>query len=148
MSAFLQIRDAVGAALLASPALGGEDIPVFLGRYRPVPAEVDRAVNVRLVRTVGTVGGIDSGPNDWQTYLQVEFHARSTDDPEAAVDAMLAAGFEAMAEVELAGLGPMDVLSQPEVEWESRESDAGHICAILTARVLHRTQGTNLNPWS
>ena len=93
MSAFLDIRDAIAAALLAHVDIGGDDVPVFTGRYRPIPAEQAKAVNVRLVRASANVSGIADGPNDWTTFLQIEFHARAEDDPEAAVDTMLAAGF-------------------------------------------------------
>ena len=146
MTVFLQLRDAAADALLAAPAVA--DGNVRRGGRRPMPHEVSRWVVVRLAVADGEAAGILGGPTDWRTSLQVEIHARDEDDPEAVVDAMLGEVFQRLAPLQAPGLGVMQALELPNVEWDHGESDTGHVCAILTARIVHRTAGTNLTAWS
>lgn len=146
MTAFLQLRNAALDALLVAPAVA--DGNVRRGGRRPMPLELNRWVVIRLAIADGQAAGIMGGPTDWRTALQIELHARDEEDPEAIVDGMLDEVFERLALLQAPGLGLMQALEFPSVEWDHGESDTGHVCAILTARIVHRTGGTNLTAWS
>lgn len=148
MTAFLELRDAAAAAIEAAPAFAGTDTFVYRDRAAPLPTTIARAVNVRLFRTTGAASGIHGGPIDWDTVLQIEIHVRAALDPAAVVDTMLGHVFAAMAGISLQGLAPLEVVNRPEIEWEVRDADAGHVCATFYTRVIHRTQGNTLTPWS
>lgn len=107
-------------------------------------------VAIRTDRTSGESAGISAGPTDWTTSVDVEIHARgsATVDAEAAVDALLTPVYERLAALQAVDLGVMQVLLDPEITWDFFAGEHEVAAATLSLRVVHRTPGANLNPWS
>lgn len=128
------------SALSAStdPALTGATLT--RQRRRAVPADVGRAVNVRLVRSDGEQVVI--GPVDWSTVVAVEYIARSgaASSPDEAVGPMTQAGHSALmaADAALRAAG-FDLLPAASLVWDEEDMDdrIGACTAVYTTR--HRT---------
>lgn len=148
MTAFATLTAAVKALMLQAPALA--DGNVWRGRLRPIPAEHQHAIVIRIASAPGAVSGIKLGPIDWNTVIEVDLYARCTpaQDPEDAVDTLLGDAFARLAANPALAAGVMDTLAEPQLDWQFAEADNTLVCVTLQLRVIHRTEGLTLNPWS
>lgn len=147
MTAFAALTDGLRDILLQAPAVAGGR--VWRGRLRPIPEEHQTAIVVRPVQATSSQVVLGKGL-DWDTLIEVECYARAvgTTEPEDAVDAVLAAAWERIktAGSALTGLGVMDLVPEPRIDWQISEGAQPLVCATFGLRVRHRTQAPNLNP--
>lgn len=134
MSAFLDLTDAVVAALAAGPALcdGG----VTRGRDLIVPTHVQAAIQVHIDRASGETELLDLSEQRWDAVVGVDLFARATagQDGEAAIDALLAGVFARMAAAAVPA-GVMAWVLAPTVQWAVDEADNTLVQASLVLRV-------------
>jgi hypothetical protein len=146
-TAFLQLRDALQAALLAAPALAGGR--VYAGRTRPIAQEEASAINLRLSDTQATHPVLQA--TDWRTVVIVECAARAAPGGPAAdtaADALLADAHTRLHDFAAPGLGLLQVTDDATVEWDHDADDTAYTCATLRLTVVHRTPAATLQPWS
>lgn len=147
MSAFATITTAVQALLMQSPALAGGR--VWRGRIKPLAQEHDTAIVIRLMQSPSarvTVGGSVK----WQTNIAIDCLARGTigQDPEDAVDPLLAAVYARIVGAGSLAPGVVDTGADPLIEWDIAEADTALSCATLHLRVTHLTLSTSLTAWA
>jgi hypothetical protein len=143
MSAFSDILAAVVAALQAAPAVAGG--AVMTNRLRPLAAGVTGAVVVRLDSAQATDSSFDT--SDWTTTFLVECYAKAlsaADNPDAAVDVLLAEVYERLASLSLDGLGISQVAVKPAIDWQRDEDSAATVCAVLRLDVIHSVHAKTL----
>lgn len=87
-----------------------------------------------------------SGPGQWQTTVVLELQARAAagQDPEDALDALLAAVFDRLQALPIAAPGVADAMGEPRIEWELMEADTAVAVARLAIGVQHRTAALSL----
>ncbi len=147
MTAFASLTAALKALLLQAPVPG--DGNVWRGRLRPIPAEHQHAIVIRLASSPGTVSGIQAGPVDWVSQIEIDLYARCTpaQDPEDALDTLLADVYARLAASPNVATGVMDLMGEPQLDWGFAEADNTLAVVTLQLRVTHRTEGLTLNPW-
>lgn len=146
-TAFLQLRDALAAHLMAAPALAG--VPVYAGRVRPIAQEEARAINLRLSDSQAMTSVIEA--HDWHTTVLIDCAARSVpggDDADTVVDGLLGQVFSSLRDFGPAGLGLLDPADEAAVEWDRDADDVPYTCASLRITVVHRTPTATLQPWT
>lgn len=143
MSAFLTVQSALVTALQARPELVG--VTVHKNRTRALAREEQRAVLVRLDSSRVVADGV-LGVTDWETAFEVEALARgeSGADPAEAVDALLAAVWAALPDVDV--VGAIDVRVEPSIDWTFDAADTPTASALLRVTVMHRTDLNTLTP--
>lgn len=141
MTAFGSIVAAIAAQLQDAPAVSAQ---VHRARLKPVAAQHDTAVVVRIRSSSAERFAILNGPCDWDTAIDVECYARSnTLSPDAAADALLAAVWARLAaDPTLDGL-VMD-LNPTSLEYDLAGEADQMACVTLTLKVLHRTAQLSL----
>lgn len=140
-SAFLDLSDAVVAALVAAPAVLRAD-RVRRGRNLPMPAAWTSAIDVRTISSSGSIDNIAGTTLRWKTLIGVEITARAEagTDGEAAIDALLLAVFGRLADAAVSmPSGVISVALSPAVKWDVDEADTTVVRAGLTLRVDHYT---------
>lgn len=145
MTAFVQIQAAIVGALLQAPALA--DGRVHSNRMRPVAQQHSSYIVVRTDECVATEAVL--GYYDWQTVYVVEVYARAASgaaDPIETVDALLAQVWERLAAAAPTGLGVMQLVPRPAVDWQSQDLDTTVACAVLRFVARHRTPINSLEP--
>ena len=144
MSAFADVTAAIVTALAG--LAGGN---VRRGYAWPMPEGVNEEIVVRPKATAQEATGIGSGPVDWRTTVVVQIRKRYTPDStsaDAAVDALLASVFAALAGV--TGTGIQDVVPAVRIDWDYSAADSNVVGVSFTAEVLHRTAGSTLTAWA
>lgn len=141
MSAFVDIQNALAAALSAAPALA--DGRISLNSLRPVPDGKASAIVVRLDRS-------DSAENplrvlNWASSYAVECYARAATgaDPAAAVDTLLSDVWTRLCALDLNPHGA-SLAMRPGIDWQYDEAATPMVCAVLRITVLHQTFATTL----
>ncbi len=143
MTAFLQLSQAVVAALSAAPALAGGRVRG--GRRVPVPQGWPNAIDVHIERSVGSNATLDGRINRWETLIGVDVYARAMpgQDAETAVDELLASVFARLAAANPpAGAGRWQV--EPQITWDVAEADQSLVVASLALRIPHFTGPASL----
>lgn len=143
-TAFATLVDGVVASLLSAPAVAGGQ--VYANRMRPIPAQHNSAVVVRLEdsRASETV----LGAHDWQTQIAIECYAKTgATSAEVTADALLEVLWPRLLGLQASLAGVMNIARDPNIEWE-RDSDVNaEVCATLRITVTHRTPFNSLEPW-
>lgn len=143
MTVFAAIAGAFKASLLASPAvLPAEQI--YKARLKPVAAQFEEAVVVRLVGGLAEEFAILNAPTDWDTDIEVECYARSKDlDPDDACDELLGRVYARLvADPTLGGL--LMGLRVTSLEYDFASEAQQLSCVKLTLKALHRTDNNTL----
>lgn len=139
---FSQIVSAIVAALQASPSVCPK---VYRARPDSVPEDLDQAVNVQWEQGLAGFGAIRGAPIDWTTKISVDCYARSrTDTGDVAVDPLLAAVFERLAEDTTLG-GLIADLNVAGIEAENATDAKKTGWVRLTYIAQHRTDNGTLN---
>ena len=140
---FTSVSSGVAAALLADPVIAGGH--VLSGRNVPMPAEHDQAVRVSLVRSNGSMLGLNDHSLQWQTALAVEVlqRAPADGDADAAIDPLLGSVFARLAAM-APPPGAVSVTLDPAIVWDVEEGDQPVISATLQLIVTHITTTTTL----
>ena len=141
MLAHRQLLDLVEAAFQQAPAIAGGEVQRH--RTRPVPAEKDQAVRLRVVRSLPSPLAGTSAPIDWETLLAVQSLARATtgQTPDEAVEPVLVAAHTRLVSTAAATLraAGFEVDPGPTLGWDEDEAEEriGSLTAIYTVR--HRS---------
>ena len=145
-TAFQIILDGVIAALVSTPALA--DGRVFANRLRPLPVGVCTAIVLRLEHSAANETVL--GANDWDSAYVVECYARGTvsNDPAAAVDALLGDAWARLAGLDAATLGATSIAINPAINWQYDEADGPVVCASIRLQVQLRTPVATLTAWN
>lgn len=141
MTAFSEITAAFESALSRAPAVAQS---VTRANDRPVPANLNTAVNVRFEGSQPDRGAIRGAPIDWLSRVSVECYAKaSSDGPDVAVDAVMNAVYCRLAEDETLG-GMADDIGVPmiEADYDAQAQKTGWV--RMTYTVVHRTANNNL----
>lgn len=142
-TAFADLTLAAKALLLQEPPLANG--LVSRGRLRPL--QQGQACSVLILPAVAQrQPGMTSGPSHWVTTLALELQARGQpgQDPEDALDGLLAAVFSRLQQLPQAAPGVADAMGEPRIEWELMEADTSVAVARLAIGVLHRTAPLSL----
>jgi len=142
-TAFADLTAAVKALLMQAPAVAGG--LVSRGRLRPL--QPGQACSVLILPAVAQrQPGMTSGPGQWLTTVVLELQARAApaQDPEDALDALLAAVFTRLQQLPQAAPGVADAMGDPRIEWELMEADTSVAVARLAIGVQHRTAALSL----
>lgn len=147
MSAQLQIQGALIAALRASPKLAY--VPIRANHLDPLPQDTRAHVVIRTLGSSAAKQQSLGAPYDWSTQFAIECAARADrdQDPLAAVDPLLMAAWEAVANLAAStvGVGAIGLQIDPLIKWEVQRADTYVAAAILAVIVLHRTQPLSLD---
>jgi hypothetical protein len=139
---FSQIVGAIVAALQSNPAVCQK---VYRARPDSVPEDLDQAVNVQWEQGLAGFAAIRGAPIDWTTKISVDCYARSrTDTGDVAVDPLLAAVFERLAEDTTLG-GLIADLNVAGIEAENSTDSKKTGWVRLTYIAQHRTDNGTLN---
>ena len=149
MTRFLALANVIVAQLQAAPAVSAQ---VDRTRLRPVAAQHDTAVVVRLQGADPQRAAIVGGRTDWATTVHVECYARAIPavpggaaaiEADDALDALQAAVWaRLMANPTLSGT--VADLEPTGIEWDYAAEAAGMGCATLTFIVKHSTPPDSL----
>lgn len=142
-TAFADLTQATKALLLQPPALA--DGRVYRGSFRPL--QQSQACSVLILPAVAQrQPGMTSGPGQWTTTLVLELQARAVpeQDPEDALDPLLAAVFARLELLPQAAPGVADSMEAARIEWELQEADTSVAVARLAINVQHRTAARSL----
>lgn len=141
MTVFANIVTAVVAVLSAGTPVSPN---IFRARMRPIAAQHDTAVVVRLGPALPERGDIGGAPVDFTTALAVECYARSaTTTPDLAADALLEAVYaRLMADPSLGGT-VMDI-NLTGIDPDFDEAIEKTACITLQLSVRHRASSTTL----
>lgn len=148
MTAFVDIAEAIKGRLLQAPQIVGDRVE--RSRQAALKKGWRNGIVVRLVRTRAQLAGVGPGaPKDWGTLYGVECFARADADSvgEDAVDAVLAAAYERLAGATLGLPALEDVMSEPEITWDTDEGETQTCRATFIVRVSHRTTAAGLTAW-
>lgn len=139
---FSQIVGAIVGALQSAPAVCQK---VYRARPDSIPDQFDQAVNVQWEQGIAGLGTIRGAPLDWTTKVSVDCYARSqTDTGDVAVDPLLAAVFERLAQDTTLG-GLIDDLQVAGIEAENTSEGKKTGWVRLTYIAQHRTENGTLN---
>lgn len=139
---FSLIVGAIVNALQAAPAVCQK---IYRARPDSIPEQFDEAVNVQWDQGIAGLGTIRGAPLDWTTKISVDCYARSlTDTGDVAVDPLLAAVFERLAQDTTLG-GLIDDLQVAGVEAENTAEGKKTGWVRLTYIAQHRTDNGTLN---
>ncbi len=150
MTRFMSLANAIVAQLQAAPAVSAQ---VDRTRLRPVAAQHDTAVVVRLQGADPQRAAIVGGRTDWSTTLHIECYARAIPavpgggaaavEADDALDALQAAVWaRLMANATLSGT--VADIEPTGIEWDYAAEATGMGCATLTFTVKHSTQPDSL----
>lgn len=149
-TAFLQLRAALVAHLLAAPALADGRVRTST---RPIAQGEANAITVRLSDAQASHAVIEAA--DWQTALYIECAARSQPggtDADTAADALLSDVFARLhtfaASAAAKAAGVLEVDQDAVVEWDTVHEDVPYTSASLRITAVHRTPATTLQPWT
>lgn len=136
MTAFNVILAAVKTKLEQAPAVSTQ---VYRARLKPVAAQHNDAVVIRIQGGSAERFAILGGPTDWDTTIDIECYARSaTLSPDEAVDALLGKVWARLAaDTTLGGL--VMLLHQSDLSYDFSGAADDMACATLTLKVMHRT---------
>lgn len=142
-TAFLQLHDALLAALTAAPAVAGGRI--HAGRARPMPAEHASDVTITAPVARGRQVITGNGPVDWEMPLGIEIRARGSDSINAmeALDPLLSSVW---ARVSTATVPPgvMAWQMRPEMSIDVEEADTPIAVLRLAVSAQFRTAAGSL----
>ncbi len=140
-TAFGTIVGAIETLLQAATPVSSQ---IFRARLKPIAAQHADAVVIRIESSVPERVAILNAPTDWDTVISIECYARSaTLSADEAVDALLANVWAKLAaNPSLSGL-VMDMLPT-NLEYDFAGEADQMACAILTLKVLHRTNNLTL----
>jgi hypothetical protein len=140
-TAFGSIVAGIVTRLQAAPAVSAQ---VYRARLKPVAAQSDTAVVVRIRSSSAAPFAILNGPTDWDTLIDIECYARSaTLSPDAAADELLGAVYDRLsADPTLGGL-VMD-LGVTDLQYDFAAEADQMACVTLTLKALHRTNNLSL----
>jgi len=143
MSAFLELRDLVVNALLATPALCGGQVRA--GRNTPVQTDVAAAINVALGASRGQMLDFEGLSMQWETEVMVSIYARAAAgvDADQACDPFLGLVWERLLALELP-TGAMGATLDPAIQRDTDEADQTLGAAHLRLRITHLTTGAAL----
>ena len=131
-----QIRAAIQSA--QAEMAGGN---VQRGRAWPMAEQDQELVKVYLDQSTVTQFSLGGQPNDWNTRVRCEYHARGTtaDNAEVLADALLVQGLElVLADPTLGGLAIIGI--EPiAMAWSSDDADTSVGIAQCLFQVVHRT---------
>jgi hypothetical protein len=138
MSAFLNLSDAVKAALMQAPALASGN--VRRGRRLPVPTDQAQSIDIHVQRSSADNQFLSGGMLRWDTLVAIDLYARASagTDGETAIDGLLASVFTRMA----AATPPPGVIGwvlEPAIQWDIDEADQTLAQASVALRVSHFT---------
>jgi hypothetical protein len=142
-TAFHAIAEAIKAQLTAATAVA-DVIERARPRSRPIPAQDDTAVIIRLLQAEADRAGINGAPVDWDLTVAVECLARTTTtNGEEAVDALAYAVDARISDDPTLGIAGVDAFLESIRYSASAEADtAGE--ALLVYRVRLRTATNTL----
>lgn len=151
-SAFLQLRAALVAHLLAAPALAAGRVRA--AQVRPIAQGEPSAINVRVSDAQLTHAVIEAA--DWRTTLYIDCMVRSVPaqaiDADTAADDLLTSVFARLHtfanSAAAQGLAVLYVDQDATIEWDHVAEDVPYTCASLRVTVNHRTPATTLQPWT
>lgn len=136
MTAFATILGAIVTKLNAAPAVSSQ---IYRARLKPIAAQHDDAVVIRIEGGAGERFAILGGPTDWDTTINIECYARSvTLTADEAVDQLLGKVWARLAsDTSLGGL--VMYLHQAELNYDFAAAADDMSCVTLTLKVMHRT---------
>lgn len=151
-SAFLQLRAALVAHLLAAPPLAAGRVRA--APVRPIAQGEPSAINVRVSDAQLTHAVIEAA--DWRTTCYIDCMARAIPaqaiDADTAADDLLASVFERLHtfadSAPAQALAVLEVDEDATVEWDHVAEDVPYTCASLRVTLTHRTPATTLQPWT
>ena len=140
-TAFASIVGAMVAALSAGTPVSPN---IFRARLRPIAAQHNTAVVVRLIQPTPTRGPIKGAPVDWLVSVAVECYARSsTTTPDLAVDALVKAVYgRLMADSSLGGA--TSDLAEGPISYDFDADGEQTACAMLIFQASRRTSELTL----
>lgn len=147
VTAFETIRQALIAALAASPVLGPS--MVTSGAKRQATNDMRKQVDVQLADAAGSYLLAGAGaPCEWQTDLVIQVKVRNAagDEPDADLDALVQAVSEQLATLTPAALGATSIDLTPRWRWRLQEGTPPYAVAQRLVRVTHETVGAALAP--
>ena len=135
-SVFFNIQAELIAALSSATALAGGRI--YANRLRPIAANHDSAIVVRLEATQGTERVL--GSLDWSTAYTVECYARAATgaDPAAAVDTLLADAWARLGALDFTALDAT-ISINPQIDWQYDDAETPMVCAVMRLTAQHRS---------
>lgn len=138
MTAFLQIPQAVVAALALAPAIAPGRVRI--GREVATPANWADAIDVMLDSSRGQAITLDGTTVRWTSLVGLRLRVRAAAGVHGiqAPDALLAAVFNRLATTQPPG-GAMQWQLQPDIRWDVEEADQTVTLADLLLRVTHLT---------
>lgn len=142
----LAIVQAIAQRLELDAALA--DAKFYVNRRRAIPANVARAVVVRLGRSLSQEVKQLGGRTSWQTLIEIECYGRdgADDVPGSVADQVLEAVFDNLDAGPGLGYGVMDVepVAGDTLAWDFDELDNSMACATARFVVKHQTNGRTL----
>lgn len=142
----LAIVRAIAQRLEQDPALA--DSKFYLNRRRAIPANVERAVVVRLGRSLSQEVKQLGGRTTWHTLIEIECYGRdgADDVPGTAVDQVTEAVFDNLDAGPGLDYGVMDIepLAGDTLAWGFDELDNSMACVTARFVVKHQTNGRTL----
>lgn len=136
MTAFNTIVAAIKTRLESAPAVSTQ---VYRARLKPVAAQFNDAVVIRIQGGTADRFAILGAPTDWNTTIEIECYARSaTLTPDEAVDALLGKVWARLAADTSLG-GTVMLLHESDVNFDFSGAADDMACATLTLKVMHRT---------
>jgi hypothetical protein len=148
VSAFLDLRDAVIAALSAAPALAGGRISTAPSDALPESQPTDIVVTL-ADSARGDATSIAGQPIDWVTTVRVLCRARASasGDAMAVADALFASAWERVAAMPLPA-GVMDRGAEPEVLFDTAAGEWSVATVEFTVQFAHRTAHNTVTAWT
>ena len=121
---------------------------IYVNRRRSLSNEKDRAIVVRLGRSLSHEAKQLGGRTTWDTLIEIECYGRdgADDVPGTVADQVLEAVFENLDAGSGLGYGVMDIepLAGDTLAWDFEELDNSMACVSARFVVKHQTNGRTL----
>lgn len=136
MTAFLDLTNAVAAALRQAPAVSAD-----IERGRGTPAALGKATAIRVGMARGQAKVLDlEGTLKWESAIVIEIYARAAagSDAEQTVDPVLASTWQRLQGI-AAMPGVLGITLEPSIVWDVDEADQTIVRAQLALLIVHTT---------
>ena len=121
---------------------------IYVNRRRSLSNEKDRAIVVRLGRSLSQEAKQLGGRTTWDTLIEIECYGRdgADDVPGTVADRVLEAVFDNLDAGSGLGYGVMDIepLAGDTLAWSYEELDSSMACVSARFVVKHQTNGRTL----
>lgn len=142
----MAIVQALAQRLQDDPAIVVDRI--YVNRRRSLSNEKDRAIVVRLGRSLSQEAKQLGGRTSWDTLIEIECYGRdgADDVPGTVADQVLEAVFANLDAGSGLGYGVMDIepLAGDTLAWDFEELDSSMACVSARFVVKHQTNGRTL----